>query len=72
MESLAATCRRLADYHGMTDLPERLRDAVEIQVRQRVALAQAAEQLAWYEQQVRVLKARIAELEGCKWQPVQT
>jgi ABC-type Fe3+-hydroxamate transport system substrate-binding protein len=75
MESLVATCRRLSDYHGMTDLPERLRDAVEIQVRQRVALAQAAEQLAWYEQQVRALAARVAELEvtarvaefeGCK------
>ena len=66
MESLAATCRRLADYHGMTDLPERLRDAVEIQVRQRVALAQAAEQLAWYEQQVQTLTARVAELEAAR------
>jgi hypothetical protein len=66
MESLVATCRRLADYHGMTDLPERLRDAVEIQSRQRVALAQAAETLAWYERQVETLTARIAELEAAR------
>jgi hypothetical protein len=66
MESLVATCRRLSDYHGMTDLPERLRDAVEIQSRQRVALAQAAETLAWYEQQFETLTARIAELEAAR------
>lgn len=57
---IAALCRRLADYHGMLDLPERVRDTVELQRQQRVALAQAAEELDRKDE-------RIAELEAvCK------
>lgn len=43
--SLANTCRRLADYHGGIDLAERVRSALDIQREQRIALAQAADEI---------------------------
>lgn len=54
--SIANTCRRLADYHGGTDLAERVRSALDIQREQRIALAQAAEHIDR-------LTARVVELE---------
>jgi hypothetical protein len=54
--SLAAHCRQLADYHGGTDLAERVRSALDIQREQRLALAQAADH-------IERLTARVVELE---------
>jgi BMFP domain-containing protein YqiC len=59
---LAKVCRRLADYHGMLDLPERVREAVDLQRQQRVALAQAADA-------IERLRARVAELEAARDTP---
>lgn len=53
---LAARCRELADYHGGTDLAERVRSALDLQREQRLALAQAADQ-------IERLTARVVELE---------
>jgi hypothetical protein len=60
---LAKVCRRLSDYHGMLDLPERVREAVDLQRQQRVALAQAAETIERQAAEIATLKARVAELE---------
>jgi len=62
---LAKICRRLSDYHGMLDLPERVREAVDLQRQQRVALAQAAETIERQAAEMARLKARVAELEQC-------
>jgi BMFP domain-containing protein YqiC len=59
---LARICRRLSDYHGMLDLPERVREAVDLQRQQRVALAQAADA-------IERLRARVAELEAARNSP---
>lgn len=60
---IAALCRRLADYHGMLDLPERVRETVDLQRQQRVALAQAADVLERQASEIATLKARVRELE---------
>jgi hypothetical protein len=60
---IARICRRLSDYHGMLDLPERVREAVDLQRQQRVALAQAAETIERQAAEMARLKARVAELE---------
>jgi hypothetical protein len=60
---LAKVCRRLADYHGMLDLPERVREAVDLQRQQRVALAQAADAIDRQAAEIARLKTRVAELE---------
>jgi len=60
---IARICRRLADYHGMLDLPERVREAVDMQRQQRVALAQAAEVIERQSAEIAKLKTRVAELE---------
>jgi hypothetical protein len=60
---IAKVCRRLSDYHGMLDLPERVREAVDIQRQQRVALAQAADAIERQSAEIARLKARVAELE---------
>jgi hypothetical protein len=60
---IAKVCRRLADYHGMLDLPERVRDAVDLQRQQRVALAQAAETIERQVAEIARLKTRVTELE---------
>jgi ABC-type Fe3+/spermidine/putrescine transport system ATPase subunit len=38
---IADRCRELADYHGGTDLADRVRAALDIQRQQRLALAKA-------------------------------
>jgi len=53
---LAERCRTLADYHGGTDLADRVRSALDIQREQRLLLAQAADQ-------IERLTARVVELE---------
>jgi hypothetical protein len=53
---LADRCRTLADYHGGTDLAERVRSALDLQREQRLLLAQAADQ-------IERLTARVVELE---------
>jgi hypothetical protein len=53
---LAERCRTLSDYHGGTDLAERVRSALDIQREQRLLLAQAADQ-------IERLTARVVELE---------
>jgi hypothetical protein len=60
---LAKVCRRLSDYHGMLDLPERVRESVDLQRQQRVALAQAAETIERQAAEIATLKTRVAELE---------
>jgi hypothetical protein len=62
---IAKVCRRLADYHGMLDLPERVREAVDLQRQQRVALAQASEVIERQSVEIAKLKTRVAELEQC-------
>jgi hypothetical protein len=62
---LAKICRRLSDYHGMLDLPERVREAVDLQRQQRVALAQAADAIERQAAEIARLKTRVAELEQC-------
>jgi hypothetical protein len=62
---IAKICRRLSDYHGMLDLPERVREAVDLQRQQRVALAQAADAIDRQAAEIATLKARVAELEQC-------
>lgn len=54
--SIADRCRELADYHGGTDLAERVRSALDLQREQRLALAQAADHIDR-------LTARVVELE---------
>jgi len=56
-------CRRLSDYHGLLDLPERVRETVDLQRQQRVALAQAADVLERQAGEIATLKARVRQLE---------
>lgn len=58
---IAARCRVLSDYHGGTDLAERVRSALEIQRDQRAALARAAEELERLAARVRKLELAIAD-----------
>jgi hypothetical protein len=67
---IARICRRLSDYHGMLDLPERVREAVDLQRQQRVALAQAAETIERQAAEMARLKARVAELEAARNSPL--
>ena len=57
MSDIVSICRHLSGLHGGTDLPERIRTALDTQREQRVALAQAADVM---ERQAK----RIAELEA--------
>jgi len=59
--SLAARCRELADYHGGTDLAERVRSALDIQREQRLALAQAAVELDRRDARIRRLEHALAD-----------
>jgi hypothetical protein len=59
--SLAAHCRELADYHGGTDLAERVRSALDIQREQRLALAQAAVELDRRDARIRRLEHALAD-----------
>jgi hypothetical protein len=56
--SLAAHCRQLADYHGGTDLAERVRSALDIQREQRLVLAQAADEIERLNAELAKLQAR--------------
>jgi uncharacterized membrane protein YccC len=56
--SLAARCRELADYHGGTDLAERVRSALDLQREQRLALAQAADEIERLTAELAKLQAR--------------
>jgi uncharacterized small protein (DUF1192 family) len=62
--SLAAHCRELADYHGGTDLAERVRSALDIQREQRLALAQAADEIERLTAELAKLQARDASSVG--------
>jgi hypothetical protein len=62
--SLAAHCRELADYHGGTDLAERVRAALDIQRQQRIALAQAADEIERLNAELAKLQARDASSVG--------
>ena len=59
--SLAAHCRELADYHGGTDLADRVRAALDIQRQQRLALAQAAVELDRRDARIRRLEHALAD-----------
>ena len=61
MSDVATRCRILADYHGGTDLAERVRSALEIQRDQRVALAQAADEIDRLSARVRRLELTLAD-----------
>ena len=63
---IAALCRKLADFHGMLDLPERVKETVDLQRQQRVALAQAADVIERQAGEIATLKARVAKLEAPK------
>jgi hypothetical protein len=56
MTDIISICRHLSELHGGTDLPERIRTALDTQREQRVALAQAADV-------IERLRARVRELE---------
>ena len=58
---LAARCRTLADYHGGTDLAERVRSALDIQREQRIVLAQAADELERQAARIRRLELALAD-----------
>jgi hypothetical protein len=62
--SLAAHCRELSDYHGGTDLAERVRSALDIQREQRLALAQAADEIERLNAELAKLQARDASSVG--------
>ena len=62
--SLAAHCRQLADFHGGTDLAERVRSALDIQREQRLALAQAADEIERLNAELAKLQARDASSVG--------
>jgi uncharacterized small protein (DUF1192 family) len=62
--SLADRCRELADYHGGTDLAERVRSALDLQREQRLALAQAADEIERLNAELAKLQARDASSIG--------
>jgi hypothetical protein len=60
-EDIATVCRRLAECHGGTDLPDRMRATLEIQRHQRLALAQAAVELDRRDARIRRLEHALAD-----------
>jgi hypothetical protein len=60
---IARLCRKLADFHGMLDLPERVKATVDLQRQQRVALVQAADVIERQREENATLRARVQELE---------
>ena len=60
---IVSICRHLSGLHGGTDLPERIRTALDTQREQRVALAQAADVIQRQSGEISTLKARVRELE---------
>jgi hypothetical protein len=63
MSDIVSICRHLSGLHGGTDLPERIRTALDTQREQRVALAQAADVMQRQSGEIATLKARVRELE---------
>jgi hypothetical protein len=63
MSDIVSICRHLSGLHGGTDLPERIRTALDTQREQRVALAQAADVIQRQSGEIATLKARVKELE---------
>jgi hypothetical protein len=63
MSDIVSICRHLSGLHGGTDLPERIRTALDTQREQRVALAQAADVIQRQGGEIATLKARVRELE---------
>jgi hypothetical protein len=63
MSDIVSICRHLSGLHGGTDLPERIRTALDTQREQRVALAQAADVIQRQSGEIATLKARVRELE---------
>jgi hypothetical protein len=63
MSDIVSICRHLSGLHGGTDLPERIRTALDTQREQRVALAQAADVIQRQGGEIATLKARVKELE---------
>ena len=61
MTDLAQHCRTLADFHGGTDLADRLRAALDIQRQQRLALAQAADLIDSQRDRIRRLELALAD-----------
>ena len=61
MVDLATRCRTLADYHGGTDLAERVRSALDLQREQRLALAQAADLIESQRARIRRLELALAD-----------
>jgi hypothetical protein len=66
MSDIVSICRHLSGLHGGTDLPERIRTALDTQREQRVALAQAADVIQRQSGEIATLKALVAELEATK------
>jgi hypothetical protein len=58
---IAQHCRTLSEFHGGTDLAERVRSALDIQREQRLALAQAAVELDRRDARIRRLEHALAD-----------
>ena len=58
---LAQHCRTLSEFHGGTDLADRVRAALEIQRQQRLALAQAADTIDEQRARIRRLELALAD-----------
>lgn len=61
MTDLAQHCRTLADFHGGTDLADRVRSALDVQRQQRLALAQAADLIDEQRARIRRLELALAD-----------
>jgi hypothetical protein len=55
---IAQHCRTLSEFHGGTDLADRVRAALDIQRQQRLALAQAADEIERLNAELAKLQAR--------------
>jgi hypothetical protein len=58
---IAQHCRTLSEFHGGTDLADRVRAALDIQRQQRLALAQAAVELDRRDARIRRLEHALAD-----------
>jgi antirestriction protein ArdC len=61
---IAQHCRTLSEFHGGTDLADRVRAALDIQRQQRLALAQAAVEIERLNAELAKLQARDASSVG--------
>ena len=58
---IAQHCRTLSEFHGGTDLADRVRVALDIQRQQRLALAQAADHIERLAARVHRLEHALAD-----------